>query len=445
MRKLFVIALLVALIPFTTGCRVGGLWGFDDDSGSNIGCTAAHAASAAKSSVVFTQNVTLASSAVKLTAAVLWTDIPLVLGTGANAITIYPTSYATDTNNNIVLKYTKTITTTELTAAVPTYSAADGSKAVAYTIVYAGISISGSVNLDNRTTDTTAATTVNVMITGSTTTGFSISVTSTTGPTGATSTGATVTTTTVTSTALQAALTIDSVQFGGANLGVDTTNLVTVNTLTPKFTVNFSNATAWTSATTWTMIVTNVTSGNAFTLTSTSDAALFTIASSGTKLDITVGTAAGKALKTGQTYKVEFSSSNLKNTAGTAVALPAYRYFKTNTAVTTMSGFTVANALTTAPVVTLTFSGNIKTGQAYTGAVTLERYADENYTNKEATMTIDQSNATFSDATAGSLIITFNQAFVLNKYYKVIPSTGSILDAANTAVSLPPYLTFQVK
>ena len=40
-RSIPFIILLVALIPFTTGCRVGGLWGYDDDSGSNIGGTTA--------------------------------------------------------------------------------------------------------------------------------------------------------------------------------------------------------------------------------------------------------------------------------------------------------------------------------------------------------------------------------------------------------------------
>lgn|GEM_PF-6825836 len=34
MKKLLVILIMVALVPFTTGCRIDGLWGFDDDSGT---------------------------------------------------------------------------------------------------------------------------------------------------------------------------------------------------------------------------------------------------------------------------------------------------------------------------------------------------------------------------------------------------------------------------
>ncbi|MBF0501329.1 MAG: hypothetical protein HQM09_14410 [Candidatus Riflebacteria bacterium] len=34
MRKFFVIVLMVALLPFATGCRIGGLWGFDDNNGT---------------------------------------------------------------------------------------------------------------------------------------------------------------------------------------------------------------------------------------------------------------------------------------------------------------------------------------------------------------------------------------------------------------------------
>lgn len=448
MRKLFVIALLVALIPFTTGCRVGGLWGYDDDSGSNIGGTAAVAV--AKNTVTLTQNVTLASSAVRL-ANVLWSDIPLILGAGTNAITIYPASYSKDANGNIVLKYQKDITVASLTAAVPTYS--DTNKAVAFTVVYAGINISGSINLDNRTTDTTAATTVNITISGSPTTGFTVTVTSSTGPTGASSTGATVTTTTVTTAQLSNTFSLEKVSFGAYTLGMSaTTDVVTVNTLAPKFTVTFNSTSNYTAATTWTAKVTNVTSGNSFTLSNTTDSALFTVASAtnadnqGT-IDITVGTATGKALKAGQTYMVEFTATNLKNASGSAsLGVPAVRYFKTYTGTTVptvLNSFTVANALTT-PVVTLNFSANLKAGQTYSGAVTLERYADANYTTKEATMTIDQTAATFN-ATNADLTITFNQAFVANKYYKVLPSTGSIKDLNDATVTFPAYLTFMAK
>ena len=34
MRKYLVVFLMVALIPFTVGCRLGGLWGFDDEDGT---------------------------------------------------------------------------------------------------------------------------------------------------------------------------------------------------------------------------------------------------------------------------------------------------------------------------------------------------------------------------------------------------------------------------
>jgi hypothetical protein len=34
MRKFLVVFLMVALIPFTVGCRLGGLWGFDDEDGT---------------------------------------------------------------------------------------------------------------------------------------------------------------------------------------------------------------------------------------------------------------------------------------------------------------------------------------------------------------------------------------------------------------------------
>ena len=30
MRKILIIALMVALVPFATGCRINGLWGNDD-------------------------------------------------------------------------------------------------------------------------------------------------------------------------------------------------------------------------------------------------------------------------------------------------------------------------------------------------------------------------------------------------------------------------------
>ncbi len=79
---------------------------------------------------------------------------------------------------------------------------------------------------------------------------------------------------------------------------------------------------------------------------------------------------------------------------------------------------------------------------AVTGSVKLERFANSASTSAEAMFTISAADNTAFNATNKTMTLTFNQALVAAKYYKVTYVSGSITDVNGNSVKEKSPITF---
>jgi len=282
MRKLFVLFLLVALVPFTVGCN--GLWDFDDD-------TDAVAQSTLKMARIFPAGTFATKGA---TVAYL-EDLTLVV----DGITMVYDSHTFDASGSPVVTFKAVIPTATLQAL---QAKAD-----------AGTTVTAEVRLGTTVIETVAALTLPTTITENTT-----------------ATVAAVVVPDFSKVTDPASFKVTSVTFGGTALGNSANGAIVVNSMTPTFSVAFDTAYATLTDVTFEVVVKNVTTGTSYTL-KTGETGL-TVAANGTNgINVTVGTASnGEKLASGYTYSVQVTKTNLKTAAGIPLAIPAAYYFTTN-------------------------------------------------------------------------------------------------------------------
>ena len=93
MKRLFVVVCLLALVPFTVGCRVGGLWGYDDDEGTAPVVTTAE-------NVTLQADMTIPATEMDSTGSSLkMYEVELAIKIGG--VTLTPASKETGTVNNV--------------------------------------------------------------------------------------------------------------------------------------------------------------------------------------------------------------------------------------------------------------------------------------------------------------------------------------------------------
>lgn len=297
MKKLFVLFLLVALVPFTVGCS---LWGQDEDR---------DVLDSAKVEISAKVPASIVSASGALRAAVGYSTLTMTIdGITLNAVSIS----ALD---------------------------ADGK----YTIVFN----SGLLTLAQRAflTDGTADTCTIVSTVGGVATdvlSFSLNLTSTTAVAFTVASDGTVsmvsggTTTGTPTLGAIPSLKVTSVTLGGTALTASATTAVPTNSVTPVFAVNFDNAISTLTGVAWKVDVTHVSATGAtvkaYSLDSTvtADAGLFTVnndAASATVNVTLVAAAAPKNLEPGNIYKVKLTASALKSTAGAYMTVTNDEYF----------------------------------------------------------------------------------------------------------------------
>lgn len=293
MRKLFVLFLLVALVPFTVGCN--GLWDFDDDSDPAL---VKAAAASVKPVVTVSSSVVSASLRAKFDA---W-SIPMNIG-GKDyfPVDVQPSG------TNYVLTYPE-IDVTNLFTGDAT------SATVPATINIGGVSVNVSFSASKLSTSSTQATTQK-SITIEVTADNKVKVT-------------------VDSTAVESTTTVDtnaqrivSVKFGTVGVSANEATPTTVNTITPEFVVTLNKALtdAEAAALTWSVKATNLTTGIVVNMDQATQLLEATANTDKTAYTLKVKGSTEKFLRTGHSYKVEFVASSVTFADADK---PATRYIK---------------------------------------------------------------------------------------------------------------------
>jgi methionine-rich copper-binding protein CopC len=354
MRKLFVIFLLTALIPFTTGCN--GLWDFDDDN---------DIAAAAKPSVVVVKpSITLPTSFVTPSLRAQQ-DAELAVfsfdvdgdGTVDADERFAPDADGIKDNGNgtVTLTFTITIDTTVNTSLFGT----NDDTILNGTITVSGQTIQVALPITRVSSDSVATNNEEVIIT---TDGSKLTVVVTGGQT---STPNDLTASTQY---------IKKVQYAGADISTDSKNPTTVNSVNPTFLVTFAQKI--TKINSYSVKVKNVTSGVSATLDQNSSGA-FSLTNNGESFSIKVGTHNNMSLKAGNTYEVEFLRASIHMTLSDVGMVGAVKYYftvatapKAPVALTSVSGTITANN-TTAQTITLNFDGNVAAAPVTGSVVTI--------------------------------------------------------------------------
>ena len=297
MKKLFVLFLLVALVPFTVGCS---LWGQDEDL---------DVVDYAKASVSVKVPASIVSAS-SLRGAVSYTTLSMTIG-GFVFTPGTPTGPDADGN------YTIVFTSANLTSAQRA-TLTDGT---AVTAVLTS-NVSGS-----------PVTMLTFPLTLTTTSGVAITITA--------AGAVTVTAGGSAGTVVEGEFDADAYELnivkvyrkgdGAATaLTATTTGVLEVTTLTPEFVIDFDKAIATTTGVTWGAVVTCVETGASYTLSSTTDSAIFTVVA-GAATDLVdvkvVGTTAPKNLEDNKTYKVKLTATNLKMANGGMLTVTNNEYF----------------------------------------------------------------------------------------------------------------------
>lgn len=303
MKKMMILFLMVALVPFAVGCFGGG----DDDS--------------VLDSTLITKTVILPGSVVadaSLRAAVSFSNFALYLN--GNKLTA--------TNCEPVGDGTYKVT---FSASLPAATVA----------ALAGQSVAAKITTNVSGTEATYAEFTYTPVSSATTDVITVTVDATTLVVTGVSvvTAGTTLTPTVTAGAGLAAYSfkVASATYGVSDLPNTFGGAITVATLTPTFSLTFSEAPTNLTSATWELVVSSVdangTALQSYTLNTTTDASIFSITADVTdtkKASVVVlgsSTNTAKNLEDGKTYKVQVSTNNLK--AGDKnLDTPAAYFFK---------------------------------------------------------------------------------------------------------------------
>ena len=403
MRKLFILLLLVSIVPFTVGCN--GL--FDNDSD---GSGAYYPPTTLASTIAFSTTVTVPASTSKtsiraaVTAPTMTIHGVTLIGNPKDAThVVFAHNFTatelglTTTDTDIALPFTLSITT------------ADGRQ-----------TFSSSVKLYVRTSSGTEATN-----------NIPMSIAS----------GKLTVTGNTAAVAGEAVNQLDQVSVGEIVLGQNNeSNPTLINTLTPTFSVTFTQSTP--EAASLTVIVTRVDNGYSYTFSGND--ALFT-ANSG---QVTLNYAGNYTLTPNSTYKVEVKSANsqyqdydLESNSNEPLAIEDVTvYFKTPQA--TLKTVTVNDK------VLADFTGTTKDVPVVQNTTTVKlafdypvKHAPTNGTVKlthgSTTATYDASHISVVD---GCLVATFNKALTAGTEYTVSFDSATTWNEANT--STPSTITF---
>ena len=394
MRKLLVIFLLVALVPFTVGCN--GLWDFDDDD---------DVVAAKRSTIVVNPSITVPNTVAASIRGQQEAELVTLTYGGTNYVPKTITRGATTTT------LTFQITIDNSNNALPFNG---NTETLAVTLNIAGVAIPINVEVTNVSTASSAVNNETVTITIDNGTFKVVTGDTTTQGTPVNDTTATV-------------QYIKAVQYAGVDVSVDSATPTTVNSVNPTFLVTFAQTITTPSA--YSVKVTNETSKATMTLDQT--AGVFTLTNNGKSIAIKVGSATGKALKAGQTYSVEVVSTGVAN-----MNVEQKFYFKTATTTfptTTINSVSTPIATTSAQVMTLTFSADVAQAPVAGSEVTITKQGGATVTLSTTDSKITLATGTDSRADKKVATITINNALTAGTY-TVAVTKGAWLDANGNPV-----------
>jgi hypothetical protein len=290
MRKLFVLFLLVALVPFTVGCN--GLWDFDDDDDPVL----------VKAATSVVKPVVTVSSAIAAGLRASFDAWSIVMSIGGQDY--YPVDVQVSGSNTIITYPEIDVTSLFVGDATST--------TVPAIITINGEPVNVSLTASKLSTSSTkAVTTKTITISQATTGEINVTVDN-----------ETVTSTNPVSTTDQY---IVSVKYDGAAVSGSSAAPTTVNTVEPMFSIVMNNAVTAINA--WTFTVTNVTTGASFDMALADGLVTAVVDPADTTnktIKVTVVGGNGKTLDNGSTYKVEYKTGTINGTAFTKAVAPRY-------------------------------------------------------------------------------------------------------------------------
>lgn len=291
MRKLFVLFLLVALVPFTVGCN--GLWDFDDDS-DPVATTLVKLSRSFPAGAFTTRGATVPYVE----------DLTYVV----DGITFAYASHTINDAGAIVVIFQAVMPTTS-------YNALQAKAAV-------GTTVATQLKLGTNVIATEAAATLPTTLPTTTTTDATL-----------VTTAVAITVDLSGITDLVAPFSVTGVTFGGAAVSKVAGTYTNVNSQTPTFTVTFDAAPVDATTATFAVKVTNLATGVSYTLTTLTQGGLTVTPVAGQNA-VTIAVAAtntiNETLKTNTNYSIALVETNLKNAAATPLSLPGAYYIHTN-------------------------------------------------------------------------------------------------------------------
>ncbi len=298
MKKLFVLFLLVALVPFTVGCS---LWGHDKDE-DVIEPTAI---TLAKTFPAGTLGGDLKAAAIALK----WNM--LFLRVNGNRFG-YKNHENTETGVKVYFQATLPLMTAEtiLGQTVPVEVLIEPKTGVEVTVVAAAneaIPTSAKTSTLTSAPSTTAVSSIPATVEQAIKDALA-------------ATGDTV----------AAAFEVDTIKFGATEISTSSTTPTSITKANSYvFTVKLSEAYANTASPTWTVAVKDTADTTAKTLTNdTSSSPLAVTSADKTTVTITVTPSATYPMNVNKTFSIVLTATNAVNAAGTAATLPAARFIK---------------------------------------------------------------------------------------------------------------------
>ncbi|MBI3039549.1 hypothetical protein HYY75_10990 [bacterium] len=472
MRKILVIVLMVGLIPFVTGCRIDGLWGFDEGDGATTAAGGAASVTSVKPSVKLPKTVAGAS----IRAANLDLSNATCYMYGKSGATYTMTITASDTTT-VTYTAATNIPTTDLSS-----GATSGNYAMSLKIYPPGLTTPISVvfEVTSSLAGTTAAPTVAPV-----TTTLSFSLSNSTGtvtytytvayiPAG-TTTATAPTTTTATQTAPVSAPTttlpslyVEKVTVTPANSTTEatlgaTTVVTDVPFDQPVFKIYFSNAIA--AIPTTYSVTAKKTSGTSVTVTfSNSDNGLATMSLSTDKkvLSLTVyGQTGSTKLDPYSSYDVTFNSATITSASNATVTatIAASSVYKLQIKKAALVSWDAKNSASTtvksgtSPVYVTTAAHHVELTFDYGVTLPTDLTTSSSYTFKKvvgsSTVTgvyKDYFQAPTQDSTKKVVTILFKTGKTLTAgSYTITFVSGSFTDTNSNALDTSSTVTFTVQ
>lgn len=306
MKKLFVLFLLVALVPFSVGCS---LWGNDEDTDV---LDYAKASVKAKLPASIVAPTSLRGAVSYTTLAMTINGIPFTVS-GTPTLNDDGSYTVTFTSANLTAAERNTLTSTSTTAVITSDVTGSAVPLVSFPVTLGsetGTEFTVTIAADGTITVVSNEGTVGTITKGTFDDKYDMNVTKVT--------------------------TIVGAETKELTNAVGTAIELAAGNVTPTFAVTYDNDIATLTNVTWKIDVTHVTDAGvtvkAYSLDSSvaADKALFTTnndAASDTVNITVVAAAAPKNLEAGNIYKVKLTATNLKNTDGGLAAVDGKEYF----------------------------------------------------------------------------------------------------------------------